>query len=831
MKLLRIVFLLLSFSLQAQIQISGIIKDASNNAPLPFASITTASGGFAISDVDGKFSFPSLLPTDNFTVSFIGYHTEKIIFSSEKKFYVVLLSPKSSILQEIIIKNNNPALAIIKKVIQQKDKNNPQKKVKRFEFNTYNKLVVTANPDSITNKIDTVFTEPQKGEKIISVDSTNYKFKKLISKQHLFQSEKASLFQFDGIHLKETVLGTRMAGLKQPIYEILGFNLQSFSIYDSRYELFETKYISPIASDGIDNYNYKILDTVAIDSRKTVVIYFKNKKKKNASGLEGLLYIDAENSAIAKAVMRIKGVLDITGVHEFSYLIKPEIWFPKSKHFKIVKGKNDDDIKILGGTIQFEGDTENFKSRKKEASDYIYLESDTYFSKIKFYEDFIIKRPAIAIEVKDNAAVKSEQFWNTFRKDSLNERDKRTYEVLDSISIKNRIETRLLFGRKIINGFIPIGQLDLDLRHLLSYNNYEGFRLGIGGTTNEKFSKIIRLEGYSAYGTKDGNFKHNGGASVRLGKFSTTWLGGSYTDDVREIASTTFAIDKRVFKLYDPRPINVSTFYNYKSWRGYIETKIIPKTESIWQLTQSSIEPKFNYVFTTNGTSYYKYTMTTAMVSLQWNPFSQYMQTPLGRLEIDKRFPKFTFQFTQSLGNLLENDFDFGKIDFRADYEKKYLNGQKTTLLTEIGYAFGAVPLTHLYNTAPNNLTKDRILQRITIAGKNSFETMYFNEFFSSQYVYFQLKHGSKRVTLFKKIKPSLVFVSRMAWGNLEHPEQHAGIEYKTLNKGFFESGIELNQIYKGFGLTGFYRYGPNQLPRFEDNLAIKLSFILDLGL
>jgi len=84
---------------------------------------------------------------------------------------------------------------------------------------------------------------------------------------------------------------------------------------------------------------------------------------------------------------------------------------------------------------------------------------------------------------------------------------------------------------------------------------------------------------------------------------------------------------------------------------------------------------------------------------------------------------------------------------------------------------------------------------------------------------------------VFKKIRPSMVLVTRMAWGNLEHPEQHAGIEYKTLNKGFFESGMELNQIYKGFGLTGFYRYGPNQLAHFEDNITIKLSFILNLGL
>jgi hypothetical protein len=28
-----------------------------------------------------------------------------------------------------------------------------------------------------------------------------------------------------------------MAGFKQPVYEILAFNLQSLSVYDSRYEL------------------------------------------------------------------------------------------------------------------------------------------------------------------------------------------------------------------------------------------------------------------------------------------------------------------------------------------------------------------------------------------------------------------------------------------------------------------------------------------------------------------------------------------------------------------------------------------------------------------
>jgi deoxyadenosine/deoxycytidine kinase len=87
----------------------------------------------------------------------------------------------------------------------------------------------------------------------------------------------------------------------------------------------------------------------------------------------------------------------------------------------------------------------------------------------------------------------------------------------------------------------------------------------------------------------------------------------------------------------------------------------------------------------------------------------------------------------------------------------------KTNLLFEAGFAIGDIPLTHLYNTSQINY-KETIIQRITFSGKNSFETMYFNEFSLSEFVYFQFKHGFNRVTILKKVKPSLVLVSRMAW-------------------------------------------------------------------
>ena len=108
---------------------------------------------------------------------------------------------------------------------------------------------------------------------------------------------------------------------------------------------------------------------------------------------------------------------------------------------------------------------------------------------------------------------------------------------------------------------------------------------------------------------------------------------------------------------------------------------------------------------------------------------------------------------------------------------------------------------------------------------------MYFNEFFSNQYASLQLKHTFNKIRLGYKINPEFTIVTRMAVGYDNHNNQHLGTTYKTMEDGFFESGVECNKIYKGIGLVAFYRYGPYQLANFDDNIAVKISYHLDLGL
>ena len=821
-------FLFCSATAMAQTSVTGFIKDYDSQNPIPFATVSDGNSA-VLTDVTGKFELKNIHTPKKITVSYIGYQSEEKTIATDESIIILLKQLPIDVYQTLTDSSEFKATALLNHVFREKTKNNPFSANTQLEYKIYNKLLVTADVDSII-KIpeDSVFSEKKK--KYV-IDSSVYKFKKLIKKQHLFQTEKVSSYQYNGKHSKETVLGTKMSGFKQPVYEIIGFELQSNSIYDDFYDLFETKYISPISKRGLNTYRFKILDTLLVKNKPAVLVYFKNKKHINRKGLEGVLYIDYEKFAVSKAVFRIRGILDISSVHYFDYDADSGLWIPEENEFKIVKGENDDPIKLLGGTIRFDGEYEEFGTiRKKEVSDYVYIFSRSVFFDWQNKREISLSRKHIALEIPEKAIDRPENFWEKYRKGKLNQRDINTYKALDSIFFKGKWENKLIFGKKIINGYVPVGPIDWDLRYLLSFNNYEGFRLGMGGITNEKLSKKFRIDGYGAYGTKDGTFKYGIGTAFRIGKFSYSWLGFNYTDDIQEIAATKFTVDKNSFKIYDPRPLNLTTFYHHKTWQTYVETRILPKTEAVWKLSQSSINPLVNYAFVNHGSLYQKFEMTTAQVSVIWHPFSDFMQTPTGKFEKEKRYPKFTFQFTQSLPDILDNDFTFGKIDFRTEYEKKLITEQKISAQVQAGYAFGDVPLTHLYSTSPNSLSRDRLLQRITVAGKNSFETMRYNEFFSSRYVMLHLKYGFKRVQLFNKVKPSLVLVTRMGWGDMENPEKHIGINYKNMNLGYYESGIELNQIFKGFGISGFYRYGPYQFSNLEDNISLKLTFQLDLG-
>tara|TARA_R110002072_G_scaffold142804_2_gene288289 strand:- start:9857 stop:11125 length:1269 start_codon:yes stop_codon:yes gene_type:complete len=377
-------------------------------------------------------------------------------------------------------------------------------------------------------------------------------------------------------------------------------------------------------------------------------------------------------------------------------------------------------------------------------------------------------------------------------------------------------------------GFYPVGFFDVDLKYIIKYNNYEGLRLGIGGVTNNRLSEKIKVGGYFAYGFKDKDAKFSLGGSVRLNEKRNTWLNLYYIDDISEIGSFQYLTDSRVYSVFEPRLVNVTQFYKHRTWQTNIQHEFSRKFLAEARIARSRIDQIEDYQFVVDNEVFNtSYEVAEVTASVRISPKTNFFTTDDGRVEYFDGFPKISAQVTQGVKGIVSSDFNYTKFGLKLDYYIKRTNLSSTNFLLEGLYATGDVPLTHLFHAYPNNPTKDEILQRFSVAGRRSFETMYFGEFFSDRLTSLQVRHSLRRFNISKRFQPELVFVTRHAIGDFSNRDQHLGIPFNTLEHFYSESGFEINKLLFGFGLSFAYRYGYYNLPDFEDNLSFKFTFYL----
>jgi hypothetical protein len=376
-------------------------------------------------------------------------------------------------------------------------------------------------------------------------------------------------------------------------------------------------------------------------------------------------------------------------------------------------------------------------------------------------------------------------------------------------------------------GFYPIYFFDVDLRYLIKYNDYEGIRLGFGGITNKKLSDKFRIGGYLARSFKDQKYKYSLGSGIKLTSKNNTWLNIFYKKDIQEVGSFQQLTDQLIYSVFEPRLVNISQFYKHRSWQTNIQNKFSSKILSELRLSHSNVEQIINYQYLNDNRLFNAYKLSEVSASIRISPKTNSFLTEDGSIEYYDGLPNISAQITQGFKGIFESNFNYTKFGLKLDYFIKQNNLSSTKILLDGYLAFGDVPLTHLFHAYPNSPTKDEILQRFSVAGNRSFETMYFGEFYSDKLATFQIEHSLRRFNISKHIQPELVFITKHAIGDLKNKEKHYGVQFNTLDHFYSESGIELNKLIFGFGLSFAYRYGFYHLPDFEDNVSFKFTFNL----
>ena len=827
-KLLIVLFLFLAKITIAQNNIySGKVLDAKTNKGLAFVSILVLGENRGVqTDIDGKFFIRANTSALNLRLQYVGYETKEIRVESSKEI-LIYLSEKENKIQEVnVYAGENPAHRIINNAIRNRDKNNPEA-LESFKYKSYNKFYFTGKKDSTyVSNIDSLVETYAIVKELKKKDSVKYVLKRdsiiqdnkrrvkssdsLFNTQYLFLTETVTERSYlKPERTKEKITALKVSGLKNPQFVLIASQFQSFSFYKDYLKVLDKNYLSPISPGSTSKYFFNIEDTLYSNKDSIFVISFKPAKGKNFDGLKGLLYINTDGFAIQNVIAEPakSSYLGIKVQQQYEKVLGA--WFPTQLNTDLDFGKSIqiNDRMMFGVGRTYIKDIQLNVDDKKKNYNGVVLDYDKK-------------------SIKEN----SDSLLNAFRIDSLSYLEKNTYRVIDSIGKAEKIDDKIKYFTIIAKGHFPIGKyFQFDLKRLFGgFNDYEGVRLGAGLSTSENISKWFSLSTYFAYGTKDKKFKYGAGLDLFLSREKEIVLSNTYMYDVIESGAVQFRGE---------RPSLFDSYRNLLVWnmdfqRGF-ESRLKFRSQKflLHHIYVSQFERSVTNTYTYSDAGALGInTFNTREIGLttRWAYGEQFMKQASERISLGTKYPIVYLNIAYIEG--LSNNWNksFMKYDLKVNKSFTIRNIGKSNFQVNVGYIDGAVSYPYAYNGRANYNGS------FSLSTQNYFETMRMNEFLSSEYLAIFYSHDfGKLLYQSKFIKPGLSVHTSAGWGSLNNTSEHKGIVFKTMEKGYLESGLNISDIFvlktnvynMGLGVGAFYRYGAYKNPIEKDNLVFKLNF------
>ncbi len=814
-------FLIFSFVLLSLIacsqEISGRVVDSGTGNPLAFVNIVFDNTSRGVtSDIDGKFEIYNISNIDSLHFIYVGYNTVSIALSSvSNNFIIVKMKETKYILSAVAIyAKDNPAHRIIRKCAQNRNENNPEN-LKSFSYKAYHKMVFTAK-SAVENRTDSIkaaksklvfgFSNGNTNTDTSSTDSLGKMQANFFKSQHLFVMESISkhTYKKPDKHY-EKVIATRISGLQDPLFVMLANQFQSFSFYQNNIKLLDKQYVNPISVGSTKKYFFLIEDTI-IQNRDTVfVISFRPRKNTHFKAMKGVLYINTNKYAIQNVIAEPADTNNSLAIRiQQKYEFIDGAWFPVQLNTNLEFGSIDlNGEPLVGIGKSYISDIEINKSVKS-----------THFSNV-------------VLDIDKKAAKQPEVFWQHNRTIALDSLDIKTYKVIDSLGKAEHFDRKLFVLRTLTNGSIPIGTFNLQLNKIMNYNDFEGFRLGIGLQTNRQLSDWFQLSAYGARSFRDKQWKYGSGIAFNIWKRQNMKLLFNYTNDVMESAQQ-FDFAKNSFinaNVY--RDVLVKNMVYFQDYSACIEFRAIPNFSwSFGAKSQYINSPtNYQYIVQDNKAVYVSkgdFNVFETHIGLRFAYHEKIIRNRLYQISMGTKFPILNLHYTRGIKGVYLSELNYEKLDLQLDfaYNINYIGRSSWRIVA--AKAIGDLPWYKLYNGKGSYVP-------FFVESPYSFGTMRLNEFLSDEYlaVYFRHDFGS---LLFgdKPFIPHPIFISSFTIGDLQNKGYHKNLKFNTLEKGYYESGIMLNSILKNnvaeIGIGIMYRYGPYSFSKEKDNFAYKLT-------
>ncbi len=825
------VFLLSTIPAYAQSYlVRGRVYDAQSHKPLPFANITYDKDKGTTSDFNGKFELRIPTGYQKLTISYVGYKTRMVRVDSSQTFYNIYLTPIAEQLNEVVIRGKyvNPAIRLMRRAIERKKQNNYQTALKKYSYTKYIKFLIGAEVDKLGQLVDTIY----RNGKIFRLDSSFYEFKEEFSDKHAWIFENVARVNALNGREKAEVIATRTAGLKKPFYELIALSLSGQNVYNDQYKLAFQNYLGPFSKKSFKTYRYKILDTVSIQGRPVIVVGYRNTTQPLISGK---IYLDTTTLAIARFTLNTFKYFQLKTRYDFDYYPGYKIWFPRRVDMFYKKAENTDGL-YLGENLKLfpaspdsihitsRGDT-IYHPHPRSELDYVFARFTMKISGVHLGENYP-RKITYNLQVSPLATKRSKEFWEQIRGEKYTPKELNTYHQVDSASRAEHLEYHLDKYKRLLNGYYPItGKMDLDLIRLLDYNRHEGFRLKLGATTNENFSALWRLSAYAAYGFKDRAFKYGGTLRFKLHHQTQTYLRLSYTDDLQKSAGFATHTHRNIFQ--SQLHLADDKFFRAKELSIALSHLIYQNLSADLSLTRSEMTSLFVIPQAGNGTEPVQKELVFTHLALEWTPFSEFYLTSGGRKTLRQGYPVFYVDFEKNIPRWQNTPGDYYRIQLQSYFKKTFVSKNYSELFVRLGWASEAAGIDKLFMPVTNNFPGANPLQRFNVSARFAFETMNDMEFLDNLVATAHFRHTFSSIPLNARNNFDLSIMFSTAYGWRYGRNNFAGI--RSLDKGFYETGLEFHRLWSSFGLGFYYRLGAYAYPAWPDNLSVRLTLHLSL--
>jgi Family of unknown function (DUF5686)/CarboxypepD_reg-like domain len=785
-----LVFILICFSpvvTTGQTTLTGKVTDAQTLEPLAFANVVfKGANNGAVTEFDGSYTLTGKPKEDSIIVVLIGYESKTIRIKRDTVQVIdVQLHPSMFTLEEITVTpGENPAHILLRKVWKNNASNNIEK-LSAYQYENYSRSTVFLRKFSYKPDEERTFNPFSKEFDEFAVKTGDEDIPALpsyisesLSDNYYLKSPKREY-----IHIK-AVNSQGIAFENTDMVAQLISKQENFYFFDNNIPIIDKSFISPLSRFGLLYYKYYIVDSMVLDNKYFCYEINVIPKREEDPVFHGTMWITDTTFALKRISVEIGK--------------KAELNF-------IQRAKIQQDYEPVDSGAWFPVETRFMADA-----------ANIFVNNYSLKSNIIVNKPvdpgfySSELKVSYDAQDYSPDFWKSNRVNSLERIDSLAFQQIDSLKgiPKVRITAKLIEAS--IRGYYNFGPFEMG-PYILIYgrNPVEGNRFRLGGRTNIAFSKKWILEGYLAYGTRDGRFKGSGQAEYFLWKEHWFKTGIQYRNDIENVGSLDEFYSQSSFLTF------ATTFggSDKMAWsqviRTWLESDLLKGLQGKIVFTNKTfdpVSPDFNFAWITDtGTMNLATSYITSEIGLilRYQPKATYILDGIRRFPVNfNKYPAFSIGYLKGFKDVINGDFNYRKLI--ADISQSFTAGGAGALVYDIRFTKVFDPLPYpLLITLAGNQTLFRT--------NRTYNLMNYSEFVLDEALEIFLSYHMDglilgRIPLIKKLQWRSVVTAYSAFGGYDK-EKNALYNPESNLSAFHTLSYENPYIEVSYGIENIFKF------------------------